>query len=99
VSRPDPGARRHGRRHPGYHPSIDAAPTAWTVQQALASLSPEHRAVLSEVYVARRSVTEAAGVLGLPERTVRSRTYFALRAFKLALEERGVSPAHGDRPA
>ena len=69
------------------------------MQQALASLSPEHRAVLGEVYYGRRSTAEAAAALGLPEATIRSRTYYALRALKLAFEELGVSPAHGDRPA
>lgn len=72
---------------------IDAALTAWTVQQALASLTPEHRAVLGEVYLRRRTVPEAAAVLGIPESLVKSRTYFALRALRLALEELGVSPA------
>jgi RNA polymerase sigma-70 factor (ECF subfamily) len=75
---------------------IDAALTAWTVRQALASLTPEHRAVLGQVYYGGRSIAEAAAELGIPEGTVKSRTYYALRALKLALEELGVSPAAAD---
>ena len=74
---------------------IDAALTSWTVQRALASLTPEHRAVLGEVYYRGRSIAEAAATLGIPEGTVKSRTYYALRALKLALEELGISPADG----
>jgi RNA polymerase sigma-70 factor (ECF subfamily) len=36
-------------------------------------------------------VNEAAGVLDIPPGTVKSRCYYALRALKLALAERGVT--------
>lgn len=61
------------------------------VTDALDSLSPEHRAVLVETYYRGRSVAEAAQVLGIPPGTVKSRCYYALRALKLALAERGVT--------
>ena len=64
---------------------------SWVVGDALARLSPEHRAVLRECYFRGRPVAEAAGVLGIPEGTVKSRTHYALRALRLALEELGVS--------
>jgi RNA polymerase sigma-70 factor (ECF subfamily) len=35
-------------------------------------------------------VAEAAAALGVPEGTVKSRAYYALRALKVALAERGV---------
>jgi RNA polymerase sigma-70 factor (ECF subfamily) len=66
------------------------------VQQALASLTPEHRAVLGEVYYGGRSVAEAAARLGIPERVVKARAYYALRALRLALEEYGVNPQSPD---
>ncbi|HEX2073332.1 MAG TPA: sigma-70 family RNA polymerase sigma factor [Geodermatophilus sp.] len=62
------------------------------VTDALDSLSPEHRAVLVETYYLGRTVGEAAAVLGIPPGTVKSRCYYALRALKLALAERGVTP-------
>ena len=63
----------------------------WVVSEALTHLSPEHRAVLLECYYRGRPVGEAARTLGVPEGTVKSRTHYALRALKLALEEMGVS--------
>ena len=61
------------------------------VSDALDALSREHRAVIVETYYRGRSVAEAARVLGIPEGTVKSRCYYALRALKLALAERGVT--------
>jgi RNA polymerase sigma-70 factor, ECF subfamily len=58
---------------------------------ALQSLSKEHRAVIVETYYRGRTVAETAGVLGIPPGTVKSRCYYALRALKLALAERGVT--------
>jgi RNA polymerase sigma-70 factor (ECF subfamily) len=60
------------------------------VSEALKALSPSHREVLNETILRDRSVNEAAEVLGIPVGTVKSRTYYALRALKVALEERGV---------
>lgn len=71
---------------------IEHALDAWVVADALATLSTEHRAVLVETYYRGRSVAEAAAVLGVPAGTVKSRTFYALRALRLALEERGVTP-------
>lgn len=59
------------------------------VTDALKSLSPAHREVLNETILRDRSVNQAAEVLGVPVGTVKSRTYYALRALKVALEERG----------
>jgi RNA polymerase sigma-70 factor, ECF subfamily len=64
---------------------------AWVVAEAVTRLSAEHRAVLLECYYRGRPVAEAARRLGVPEGTVKSRTHYALRALKLALEEMGVS--------
>ncbi len=64
---------------------------SWVVAEALTQLSPNHRAVLLECYFRGRPVAEAARRLGVPVGTVKSRTHYALRALKLALEEMGVS--------
>jgi RNA polymerase sigma-70 factor (ECF subfamily) len=60
------------------------------VTDALARLTQEHRAVLLEMYYRRSTVKETAQRLGIAEGTVKSRTHYALRAFKLALAEMGV---------
>jgi RNA polymerase sigma-70 factor, ECF subfamily len=70
---------------------IEGALDRIIVTDALQSLSHEHRAVIVETYYRGRSVAEAAGVLGVPPGTVKSRCYYALRALKLALAERGVT--------
>ena len=64
---------------------------SWVVAEAVTRLSPDHRAVLLECYYRGQSVAEAAQRLGVPEGTVKSRTHYALRALKLALQEMGVS--------
>ncbi len=69
---------------------IDRAVRAWTVAEAVRSLRPEHRAVLLETYYRGRSVAEAAAELGIPPGTVKSRTFYALKALRLALTEQGV---------
>jgi len=63
------------------------------VADALRSLSATHRDVLVEVYFRGHSVEEAAQRLGVPGGTVKSRTYYALRALRQALETRGLSVA------
>jgi RNA polymerase sigma-70 factor, ECF subfamily len=70
----------------------DRALESWAVADALKALRPEHRSVLLETYYRGKSVAEAATVLGIPAGTVKSRTFYALRALKLALEERGLAP-------
>ena len=62
---------------------------AWVVAEALERLSPEHREVVRECYYRGHSVAQAAVRLGIPEGTVKSRTHYALRALRLALEELG----------
>jgi RNA polymerase sigma-70 factor (ECF subfamily) len=47
--------------------------------------------VLVECFYAGRSVAEAAQRLGVPPGTIKSRTYYALRSLKVALEELGVT--------
>jgi RNA polymerase sigma-70 factor (ECF subfamily) len=37
-------------------------------------------------------MAEAAQVLGIPLGTVKSRTYYALHALRLVLQERGIEP-------
>ncbi len=59
------------------------------VVAALRRLSPDHREVLLECYFRGSSVAEASLALGIPQGTIKSRTHYALRALKLAIEEMG----------
>ncbi len=70
----------------------DQVLTAYEITDALVGLSADHRAVISELYFRDHSVAETAQVLGVPPGTVKSRAYYALRALRLACEERGILP-------
>ncbi|MBA2691448.1 MAG: sigma-70 family RNA polymerase sigma factor [Rubrobacter sp.] len=59
------------------------------VSEALESLSEDHRFVIQEIYFRGRKYTEVAEEAGIPSGTLRSRTYYALKSLRLALEEMG----------
>jgi RNA polymerase sigma-70 factor (ECF subfamily) len=63
----------------------------WLVADAVRSLSTPHREVIIECFYRGHSVAEAAHRLGIPAGTVKSRTHYALRALRLALQEMVVS--------
>jgi RNA polymerase sigma-70 factor (ECF subfamily) len=71
---------------------LERALQAWQVADALRNLSADHRAALIETYYLGRSVNEAGRALGVPPGTVRSRCYYALKALRLALQEKGYTP-------
>jgi RNA polymerase sigma-70 factor (ECF subfamily) len=55
--------------------------------EALRRLSPGQSAVLTELYYRHRSPAETAELLGVPAGTVKSRTYYGLKALRAAFEE------------
>jgi len=61
------------------------------VAEALQSLTPAHRQVLTETILRDRTVNQAAEALGIPVGTVKSRVYYALKALRVVLAERGVA--------
>jgi RNA polymerase sigma-70 factor (ECF subfamily) len=67
----------------------DAVVNSMMVLDALHHLSPDHRQVLVELYYRGRSVSEAAHVLGVPPGTVKSRSYYALRAMRSVISGEG----------
>jgi RNA polymerase sigma-70 factor, ECF subfamily len=70
---------------------LDTALDAVLLTDALHALSSEHRAVLFDCYYRGHTAAQIAAARGLPPGTVRSRIHYALRALRLALQERGVS--------
>jgi RNA polymerase sigma-70 factor (ECF subfamily) len=72
------------------HDETDSTLTRLVVNQAMACLSPQHREVLALSYDCDLTQPMIAAILGIPLGTVKTRSYFALRALKLALEERGI---------
>jgi RNA polymerase sigma-70 factor (ECF subfamily) len=56
-----------------------------TVMGAIEQLTPEHRAVIVELYYRGHTVNETAAVLQIAPGTVKSRTYHAVRALRATL--------------
>ncbi|MEU7364813.1 sigma-70 family RNA polymerase sigma factor [Streptomyces hygroscopicus] len=71
--------------------AADQTLTAQVVMGAMGELAPRQREVLLHLYYLGHSVGQAARSLGVPPGTVKSRTYYALRALREALRERGVT--------
>jgi RNA polymerase sigma-70 factor (ECF subfamily) len=69
----------------------DAVLDAWVLSDALASLSIEHRTAVVSAYYLGQTVAEIARRDDVPEGTVKSRLHYALRAMRIALQERGVT--------
>jgi RNA polymerase sigma-70 factor, ECF subfamily len=68
---------------------VERSMVAWQVEEALRHLTEEHRTVVVEVYFRGRTSKELADSLSVPEGTVRSRLFYALKAMRLTLQEMG----------
>lgn len=68
---------------------LETAMLGWQMESALRRLPMEHRKVLVEMYFAGRTSREVARLLSIPEGTVRSRAYYALRMLRVLMEEEG----------
>jgi RNA polymerase sigma-70 factor, ECF subfamily len=76
---------------PSMSDDTDRVLQSMTVSDALRELSQSHREILIETYFRGRTVPEAAEKLNLPLGTAKSRVYYALRALRTALQQRGVT--------
>ncbi|MGW5580869.1 sigma-70 family RNA polymerase sigma factor [Micromonospora chokoriensis] len=74
---------------------IESLLDAREIRAALVALPERLRATLVEIYYNERTVAEVAEILDVPAGTVKSRTFYALRALREALISRGfdVRPA------
>jgi RNA polymerase sigma-70 factor, ECF subfamily len=70
---------------------VDAALDQMLIGDALAQLSPDHRAVIRRSYYLGWTTTQIADDLGIAEGTVKSRLHYAVRAMRLTLQEMGVT--------
>src|SRR3954465_4880299 len=69
--------------------SLEQAMLGWQVVTALDRLSPEHRQMIRLAHLQGLTMREIAERCNLPVGTVKSRTWYALRALRLVLEEMG----------
>jgi RNA polymerase sigma-70 factor, ECF subfamily len=76
---------------PGVEDGLDDVLRTMLVTEALKELTPAHREILNETILRDRSVNQAAEALGIPVGTVKSRVYYAVRALRVVLEEKGVT--------
>lgn len=70
---------------------VNAALDRLLLGDAMAALSPEHRAVIRRAYYQGWSTAQIAEDLQIAEGTVKSRLHYAVRALRLTLQEMGVT--------
>jgi len=87
------GTTDQAQATPASHDQFDRALVSWQVEEALRRIGEDHRRVLIETYYRGRPYAEVAAELGIPEGTVKSRVYYALKAVRLVLEEIGWDEA------
>jgi len=75
----EPLEDNHVSPQPTPHDSLEASELNGTIERAIASLSPEYRAVIILKHLEDLSYDEIARALGIPEKTVKSRLFSARR--------------------
>jgi len=60
------------------------------LRECLTRLSAEHREIIDLVYYHEKSVEEVAGIVGIPEATVKTRMFYARKKLSELLKERGL---------
>ena len=83
LHEPGPGSEPVGE-------SVEQAMLGWQVATAMERLSPDHRQMIRLAHLQGLTMREIAERTQLPVGTVKSRTWYALRALRLVLEEMGV---------
>jgi RNA polymerase sigma-70 factor (ECF subfamily) len=71
--------------------AIGPAFDKWILSDALLSLSADHRTAIVRAYYLGQTVADIAAYEGIPAGTVKSRLHYAVRALRIALQERGVA--------
>jgi len=71
--------------------SVDDLHLSEDIQEALAGLSDDHRAVIVLRHFSEHSYRDIGTVLQIPEKTVKSRLFSARKAMKEQLERKGVT--------
>jgi RNA polymerase sigma-70 factor (ECF subfamily) len=63
---------------------------AAALRQCLLKLSAEHREIVNLVYYQHKSVEEIAGIVGIPEATVKTRMFYARKKLSELLAQHGI---------
>ncbi|HEX2705023.1 MAG TPA: sigma-70 family RNA polymerase sigma factor [Candidatus Lustribacter sp.] len=70
---------------------LDRALDQILVEEGLGRLQGDHRVIVRALYFERLTVAETAARLGIPEGTVKSRAFYAVRSLRVILDEMGVT--------
>ena len=60
------------------------------IRECLELLSPAHRTILDLIYYHEQSIAEVAGIIGVPQNTVKTRAYCARKRVAQLLAARGI---------
>ena len=71
--------------------ALDRALDQVLVEEALGRLQANHRDIVRCLYYQRLTVAETSSRLGVPEGTVKSRAFYAVRNLRVILDEMGVT--------
>ncbi|GAA5018457.1 sigma-70 family RNA polymerase sigma factor [Terrabacter aeriphilus] len=71
--------------------ALDRALDQVLVEEALGRLQTNHRDIVRCLYYERLTVAETSDRVGIPEGTVKSRAYYAVRNLRVILDEMGVT--------
>jgi RNA polymerase sigma-70 factor (ECF subfamily) len=63
---------------------------AATLRECLLKLSAEHREIVNLVYYQHKSVEDVAGIVGIPEATVKTRMFYARKKLSELLAAQGI---------
>jgi RNA polymerase sigma-70 factor, ECF subfamily len=74
----------------GPHLTLEKKDKSALIQKCLAGLSAQHREVIDLVYYHDKSVEEAAAIVGIPESTVKTRTFYARKRLAELLKAEGI---------
>lgn len=77
-------------RAAGVERQVESEQSSQVIEQALMRIQPEHRAVIVLRHFQQLSYQDMAEILGLPEKTVKSRLYSARQQLRELLLEDGV---------
>ena len=70
--------------------SVQKVDKSRMMRECIQRLTPEHKEILDLVYYHDHSVAEVAGILGIPENTVKTRMFYARKKLSELLRERGI---------
>lgn len=70
--------------------SLDRSNTSAILRACVAKLSPAHREIINLVYYHEKSVEEVAGIIGIPENTVKTRLFYARKKLAELLKAAGI---------